>query len=422
MGYRVDVDVLPEEDDGSSFFLRHWRGNLSLAKSWFLVGGALSTLAVYALTLGLLALEQSAPSLQFVAIGWILFFVLFALLRTWALVGIWRSAGKHEARGGKVAWAHVARGLLVLGLMATLGQGHGFALQAMEYGKLAMGQDSLGQPADIAQSADGKEIAIRGSLVAGTAQRFEEALDRLSAAEAVVLTSNGGRLFEAERIADAIRQRGLDTRVERLCESACTFILLAGRERHASRLARIGFHQPDFPGYSNDERQAAIAQQRLDYRRAGVTDVAFIDQAMSAAPDAMWYPSHDELVEAGVLTGEEVRVGGSRSDALAMVRQELQAGAAQVNARGPTRLDEVTTLIGARAEAETLTYIHRIDADRSQVDIALLRREMAPDLRRRVCGSDLAALVALGATFRYAYQDAKGRQLIDIPVENCRPT
>lgn len=88
MGYRYDSDVLPEEDSGENFILRHWRGYLSLAKSWFLVGGAISAVVLNILAAALTGFQSTAPSLRVAATAWWIFIALFFAVRGWALVGI----------------------------------------------------------------------------------------------------------------------------------------------------------------------------------------------------------------------------------------------------------------------------------------------------------------------------------------------
>jgi hypothetical protein len=60
--------------------------------------------------------------------------------------------------------------------------------------------------------------------------------------QGLVLNSSGGCAAEAQRIAYAVRERGLATRVEAggECLSECTFILAAGAPRTAETGARVG--------------------------------------------------------------------------------------------------------------------------------------------------------------------------------------
>lgn len=255
MSYRYSNDVLAEEDDlDENFIIRHWRGHLSLTRSWFLVGGVLSAVLFGVLAAGLALFSNASDSLQAIAGASLLFLGLFAAVRIWAGVGIWRSAGNHVARGGTQFWANIARFLLVLGVLASLVQARNYGLMASEYVKLAMGKDALGKPAAMTVSDKGRVLLIDGVLSSGSWQVFRDLLNQNTHVEAVHLNSIGGRIFDADRIAGVIREHKFDAQVVEKCASACTIILLAGRNRMASRLAQIGFHQPDFPGMDSGMR------------------------------------------------------------------------------------------------------------------------------------------------------------------------
>ena len=66
------------------------------------------------------------------------------LLTVWQQVGIWRSAGKHQSRGGTAFWAGAAKFMVVLGVLGSasvfLTKG---VPQINELTKLAFGDDPL---------------------------------------------------------------------------------------------------------------------------------------------------------------------------------------------------------------------------------------------------------------------------------------
>jgi hypothetical protein len=85
------------------------------------------------------------------------------------------------------------------------------------------------------------------------------------------------------------------------CLSACTIIFLSGRERFISKTGVLGFHQPDFPGLTAEERRAAVAVEEMRLQRLGVSQ-EFARKANTAPPDDMWFPSAAELVGERVVT------------------------------------------------------------------------------------------------------------------------
>ena len=414
MSYRYDEDILPEEDSDENLIIRHWRGHLSLPKSWFLVGGALGTVAILLLGGVLMMISQQASSLRIIAFAWLAFIMLFLVVRTWAIVGIWRSAGRHVSRGGSATWAGIAKVVLGFSVIASLGQARSYGTQALEYGKLAIGSDSLGNSAEVELAPNGHDITITGVLAAGTAEKFSSLLEKSSDIRTVILDSNGGRIFEAQKIAEAVKAHNLDTNVETRCESACTFVLLAGVSRTADTMARIGFHQPDFPGWSDDMRQEAIAANTRDYIAAGISP-AFVSRMMETASSSMWYPEHDQLIAEGVLNGQSIVVGGKD-----MLSENMRDVASEMNKGTPRKLDNITELKSVTAKGHKVMIADTINVPVDGSRLASSRTAIRKDLLRNACGnSGMQALIRAGGSLVYTYSDREGRKLFDISITEC---
>lgn len=164
-----------------------------------------------------------------------------------------------------------------------------------------------GQPARFLVTADGRSLILDGEITHGAAQRFSTALAAAPGVKRVVLHSSGGLILEAGVIADAIRKRGLDTYVETLCVSACTIILLAGRDRAGTPMAKIGFHDFTFPVSSPGTVARLRSWGRHYHDDAGVSPT-FTDRALATPAASVWYPADAELLAAHVLT--RVSLGG----------------------------------------------------------------------------------------------------------------
>ena len=419
MSYRYASDVLDEEDDlDENFIVRHWRGHLSLSRSWFLVGGVISTILFLVLSAGLAMFSTTSDSLQAVAAATLLFFLLFVAVRTWAVVGIWRSAGNHKARGGTSLWANIARVLLVLGVLGSAVQARNYWLMTSEYGKLALGRDALGKPASMTVSADGRILLIDGALASGSWQVFRSLIDQHPAVKAVHLNSIGGRIFDADKIAGLIRTRRLDTQVVDRCVSACTIILIAGHERMANRLANIGFHQPDFPGTDGAMRAGMIAGNSELYREAGIAQ-PFIDRVMATPPANVWYPNYDELMQAGVLTSdEEIVIGGKPADdpVVRAVQREAENSKSQL----PLRIDEITQLVGVTAKGRTLALAYRVSGRNDIRNNPEVRARLTQAVIAQSCTApQMRRFVDAGATLAMTYSDQSGTKLLGIEVSHC---
>jgi hypothetical protein len=406
-----------------NYFQRHWAGHLSLPVSYWVNNALLSALiaaGVEYVAHRIMEEGGSLSGLAMIALGYLGFSVLFWV---WSSVGIWRSAYWHRRRGGTPGWGLAARTLVVLSAVAIFFRSGDIALQTAELGTLAAGRDSIGAIAEMNVSKDGRELTVRGNLANGAAARFDALLAASPAVRSVVLTSPGGRMLEAERMAALIRNRRLDTRVEQYCMSACTSLLLAGRERTAPEQARIGFHQPSFPGMDSYEMGDAIERTRAEYLAAGVSP-AFVARALITPAQSMWFPQPDELIEAKVLTGSPVMVatadGGSRRESLAemRLRRNMAAQAASLNAAGPERLGPITLMERASASGTTLTFHYRLETDETLS--AAGRRQLEGNLRRQACSNvEMALAIRDGGKFVHSYSNSKGRPLADVAISRC---
>jgi hypothetical protein len=115
----------------------------------------------------------------------------------------------------------------------------------------------------------------------------------------VRLESPGGNVKGALAVARIIRDHDLDTYVGRLCASACTLAFLGGHHRFLAASARLGFHQAYIPGMPPERFDPIL---RTAYEKFAVPP-AFIDHVLHTGPQSIWFPSRDELRDAGFTTG-----------------------------------------------------------------------------------------------------------------------
>lgn len=291
------------EPEGGNYFLRHWRGQLSLPVSYW-INGSLLGLGLFVLFAIVSEVTKDLELRRVAAIALVMLATVI-LVTLWSLVGIWRSAGNHVARGGSAGWARAAQVMTILGivsfsvrLVTELGP------QMKEYAAIASGRDDLGiVKATI--SLDGQSLLLHGALGTGSTAEVLEILSAAPGVRSVMLNSHGGRLREAEQLAKLVRERGLDTYVEAQCLSACTYVFLAGSDRAATPNAKIGFHQPSFPGM---RAETAGLQDMLEvYRAAGISE-QFLAKVRATPSSSMWYPTRDELIDNGVIN--RVSLGG----------------------------------------------------------------------------------------------------------------
>jgi hypothetical protein len=278
------------------FFLKHWNGEYSLARSYWLNTFFIS---LFAPGLGLVlfplvhdrpARFASAAALLVTALGYAAWF--------WAVRGTWLSATRHASAGG--GWGGIAKGMIVLGAMGIAAQvtnnRHGFA----EHWATMLGKQA-GPRYVIRVSRDRKSLKVIGGMNDGATDTLTRTLNSVPSVATVTFNSGGGWIREGHLMAAVISQRGLATHVDGECSSACTLAFLAGKERTLGPNGRIGFHRVRSIGGSELQKALDITRTQSIYQSAGLPN-DFIDKVMATRPDKVWYPTATELRAANVIT------------------------------------------------------------------------------------------------------------------------
>jgi len=280
---------------------RHWRGEFSLARSYwinYLVVGTSFGLAVGLLgaAINLGGVEQPVRWLISLGLTW----SVIILLTVWGGVGVWRAATAYR-RAGKRFWGTTAKVTIALGALhlvysvvfAAIPQSLGIIEIVAGDARLATHQFKV--------LNNGTMLDFSGGISFGTAKEFETMLKAMDNVRTVRLNSNGGRIAEAQKISDLIKARGLSTYVTHQCASACTIIFLGGKQRHLHADAKLGFHQPYFRGMTAAEQRISIAREQDRLRNFGLSN-DFAERANTAGPSGMWFPEQSELLRERVVT------------------------------------------------------------------------------------------------------------------------
>jgi hypothetical protein len=288
-----------------TYFGRHWRGELSLPISYW-INGFLATVGLVALALFLTNIVSTDDAfdprvaLAVLAAYWLSAFLVIC----WQLVGVWRSADRHPGRGGSKIWAGLAKLMVVLGVLRAIGTFSSQGVpQISEYTDIVFRGDPTFAQHRIRVLRDGTELEFAGGISFGVTQQLRSALDANPNVKVMHLNSNGGRVLEARRMRDLIRQRGLITVTSLECVSACTLAFLGGNERYLAPGARLGFHDESFPGATPDQINSFAQEDRQFMLSLGIPS-DFIEHAFVTSSSAMWYPTIEELKAANVITGE----------------------------------------------------------------------------------------------------------------------
>lgn len=321
------MTVVAQEHQQGGFFRKHLRGDYSLGRSYW-VNTFLVQLLAPALGLMLLPWLSSNFPARYGAAGSLLVTTIGLIAWVWAVIGTWNAADKHVSRGGQEGWATAAKFMIVLGALRLVGGLNATSGQLREAWMVALG-NQLGPEVSFQVRADGKSLLVSGGINDGTSADLAKALELAPGVRTVVLHSEGGWVRQGKMIADVIRERQLSTYVEDECTSACTIAFLAGKERAADPDARIGFHSFSSVGLANDlsESGNVLSAQQV-YGEAGLSST-FIARVTATPADSVWYPTHDELLAAGVLTrqssGGETATIATEVTSRAAVTDELRS-------------------------------------------------------------------------------------------------
>ena len=284
-----------------NYFVRHWRGELSLPVSYW-INGFLVFLAISIATILFGALMGEKPQAGLLVVLWLTCFLMVGLtLCAWQFVGVWRSASQHAVKG-KAFWAGVAKVMVIIGIAKS---GNDFRTTFFpiisEHIKIAMGDQEMGENR-FRLLRNGTELEFSGGIKSGTAKEFGRMLDAASQVRVLHLNSRGGRITEADLMATEVRKRRLVTYVSEKCESACTHIFLAGHERWLGETGKLGFHQPDFAGLDTKIVADLMEEERRKLKSLGLPD-DFVSKALATPTDKMWRPTNQELLAARLISG-----------------------------------------------------------------------------------------------------------------------
>lgn len=300
-----DVAATPRVKQ-ANYFIRHWRGDLSLGISYW-ANGMLGTFLVLFAANMLVAMRDSV-GLKWLAVSSLVLYALALLVSVWQAVGVWRSAGKHTSRGGSSGWATAARIAVGFGVLSTIGiLINNYIPQSAEMLRILAGDKGI--PAyKITVLPGGTEVEFRGGLRAGSAKELEKIFAAVPQAKVLHIESIGGRIIEAKAMSTLVRARQMTTYTSERCLSAATLVLMSGKERVVATDAKVGFHAGNFPGLTIEQMREMNDATRATMQAAGVS-ASFINRVLSTPNDQMWYPTFEEMRSAGVITS---RTAGER--------------------------------------------------------------------------------------------------------------
>lgn len=284
----------------NSYVAAHWRGDLSLARSFWLNHILIAGLAVFALLAATGQIDRGLGERPALVLALTLpILVLLLLVQGWQIAGTWRSARRRAFLRGHDVLRRFVQTLLVIDMAGTaiivLGASVNHVQAALS-----------GLPVAVAGAIvrdEGRRIDLSGPLTPASPEIFRHALALAPGVRLARLSSDGGSVPAARQIATVIRDAGLDTEVAQTCASACTIVFFGGHHRILRDGARLGFHSYSSPTMTPQAIVADEEVERKTYQAAGLP-ADFIERIFSVPPSRVWYPQRDEAIAAGFATAE----------------------------------------------------------------------------------------------------------------------
>ena len=284
-----------------SYIKKHWRGELSLAVS-FWINVALINIGIRLFEAWLTEANPIENPVSASQITITYLFVALVLIYPWQIIGLWRSANNHTVKTTKSIWPDVVKVFVVLGILGTIGNINISWPIYKDMYQIGFGQDEYGDYI-VELTSDNQFIHLKGGLGFGIAKEIEHLVAKNPNVKGIILDSNGGWVYEGRKLSKIILINGLDTYTLKGCYSACGTAFISGNKRYLAKGANLAFHQYKSKVKSFDSFVDMPSEQKKDliiYKRKDISQ-DFIDKMFKAKHDDLWYPTIDEMLTSGVV-------------------------------------------------------------------------------------------------------------------------
>lgn len=285
------------------YFSRHWHGELSLAKSYWINFWLLSIVLTVLLVFWI-AFSINENPVFFSRIVLVITAIIYLVIYPWQIIGLWRSATNTTANTRKTFWPRIVKFLVIMGVLGSFSS----EMQDKEwYKQLYYDAFILSKAKNYDVSVKEGIITINGDFDYGISDQVEKILKNNQSIEFVTLNSDGGLLYEARKLSKLILLNSLNTHTNEGCRSACTIAYISGNKRYIYKDADLGFHQYSIarPNARVDKLTLLdlINDQQEDaqfFQKRGVSKI-FTDQMYKYEADDMWHPPVSNLKRYGVI-------------------------------------------------------------------------------------------------------------------------
>lgn len=276
----------------SSYILKHWRGEYSLSKSFWLnlvvVSIAVELIIVLLSKLPFFNFTQNehAPYML------VALLVVTLCIRIWSVIGVFRSAKKNTLFS--IVAVVVSGASLFTATISTID---------LSKTLLKISNNSDVPPYTVKVLNNGNELLISGGIRYGMTKTVIEYFNKYPNIKIIHLDSPGGRFLEAKYLADYLENKNITTYTSTNCSSACIDIFMSGANRIIGNGGKLGFQKSSIIGsYENYEYDNSLDLKKQNYINKGVK-AEFVSKVFNIENNDIWYPANSELKKNGVITG-----------------------------------------------------------------------------------------------------------------------
>ncbi|MBI2372637.1 MAG: hypothetical protein HYV07_01430 [Deltaproteobacteria bacterium] len=261
-----------------------WRGELSVPRSFIHLPFCLALQGAVSVSWGLADSGLYPRLISSIRLGLLLSLVpCFGAI----VVGTWRASLRSER-----LWPFRTLLIYVACLQLVV-----LGLERRRIGRDLGALSKLDEPPEVCivrTLRGGREIDFRCKITDESVRRFAALLSPQT--KTIFLSSPGGFVSSGISMAKEIEGRGLQTVVQTSCNSACVTAFAGGEVRVLSRSAVLGIHGPFGIGRATEVARDAVRS----YLVARGARAAFVDRGLRVSFEDLWYPTHREIIDAGL--------------------------------------------------------------------------------------------------------------------------
>lgn len=284
-----------------NYFKKHWKGQLSLALSFWI--NYLSVAILFRVISFFLTGRKAYLSPIQAARFSLILLVVFLVTYPWRIVGLWRSTNNHSKKYGASASVITVRFIVIVGVLLTIP----IQIVAIPAYKFAFKRSFFKDPHaqyTLTLKQDDTLIHFEGSMGYGLSQDVSRIITSNPGIKGIILDTTGGRSYEGRQLAKLIGKYDLDTYSLKHCVSAGTIAFLAGNKRYLADESYLLFHLPVLEDHylGWDFNVEEIMENDFTKFADNGIQQSFIDKLLAETKiNDYWIPTKQELLDAGVI-------------------------------------------------------------------------------------------------------------------------